>query len=138
LNGFLSPYQAVVLEVTNEKEALIGDLLAPGRGSTQEPCRRDWYAMPPGATVSSRRTFTVGSVPGTRSPRNLPPGKYFLEFNAREALFSGLPDALRDPDADPSESVRKLFSSGWGQQLKGPTVCRSNRVEFEILPETGD
>jgi hypothetical protein len=140
LNGFLSPYQAVVLEVTNEKEALIGDLLAPGRGSAQLPRRRDWYAMPPGGTVSSRRTFTIGSVPRTQfNARNpLPPGKYFFEFGAREALFSGLPDALRDPDADPNEAVRKLFSSGWGQQLRGPVVCRSNRVDLEILPRTGD
>jgi hypothetical protein len=140
LNGFLSPYKAVALEFTNEKGVLIGDLLAPGRGSAQLPRRRDWYAMPPGATVSSRRTRTVGSVPGTQfNARNpLPAGRYFLEFNAREALFSGLPEALRDPDADPSESVRKLFSSGWREQLRRPVVCRSNRVELEILPRTGD
>jgi hypothetical protein len=141
LNPFLRMRQAVSLEISDSGGNAIGDLLTPGRGSTQDPIRQDWFLLSPGGTVSIERTFRLGSVPGTRFRMGnwLPPGKYYLQLNGRPPLISGLPEPINDRDFNSSAaSWGRGLSTEWVRSFQDPAICHSRRVELEILPRTGD
>ena len=121
--------------------------------------------MPGGAFVSQPFEFRIGTVDGFahwHGGNMLPPGKYFLELRVYDhilirpwnlervmrlyaeadmkAFGESVDPAFHDrplPPDEPKEPVGLSYDQ-WRRTLPGPEICRSNRVELEILPPTGD
>jgi hypothetical protein len=163
LNGFFWPHRALSLAILRGDGTYVGDLLMRSEGSSEWLSRDVWVRIPPGGIVSTRFSFRASQVPRPTAGASdeIPPGRYLLELRAYGNLVSGRPDMSeiesgmrarlsRGLGGDPSK-VKLLFDDGdegdsldrpsfrdWELNFPGPEICRSNRVELEILPRTGD
>jgi hypothetical protein len=144
LNGLLAPTRALSLPILTRDGVEIGDVMTRSLpGSSRPPLdTSDWLDLPAGGFTSLKRPFLVGAVPGTDfdgSVDLLPAGQYFLELRAHAPLISGCPPVIKNPQG---ESIDDVINSPayreWRFSFPGPEICRSNRVELEILPRTGD
>jgi hypothetical protein len=136
----------------------IGDLWKLRGGSTTGPLPSHWLTIPSGGITSSDFTFPAGLVPNTRYVVNneLPSGKYLLELRIHEHVISrrpsGIERAIRAsmsprsrarldeiaPEFGKDDVPGRTAIEEWQRTFPGPEICRSNRVELEILPRTGD
>jgi hypothetical protein len=140
LNGLLRK-QAVALVLLAPDGTRIGDLLArgPGPRSMIQARDADWICLPPGGTIAQKFGFVAGRVipDGDYLAADLRPGKYFLELRVHDRVLSSPPKNL--PDAPVIENLDRWPEfAAWQGGFPGPEICRSNRVELEILPRTGD
>jgi hypothetical protein len=151
--------RASSLAIIAEDGTLIGDLFATPANSLEA----GWIALPPGGLLSRKFEFNAGFVWDTQywnTDNLLPPGKYFLEWRIHHPLISGrpwdllsgtkrqianermragvLPGDLDMLAKDFQSRLSPLSRDQWRSTLPGPIICRSNRVELEILPRTGD
>jgi hypothetical protein len=148
--------RASSLAILSEDGTLIGDLFAAGVGSAEG----GWSELPPGGLRSTKFRFSAGLVwdtPFWNTDNMLPPGKYVLEWRIHNHLVSGLPvdlergrqnaisyqrklAGLPSVDQQPGSDNRfaRMTLDEWKATLPGLEICRSNRVELEILPRTGD
>jgi hypothetical protein len=132
--------RALELTMSTSDGVELGDLFIP-RDSRRVVAAspRHWMTMPPGATLGRTFTYQCGSVPGTvfGIATVLPPGKYFLQLRAYESFLSGPPIVLLNPN-DVGKEWNDPAYVEWRRTFPGLEICRSNRVELEILPRTGD
>jgi hypothetical protein len=130
---------AVELALLNAAEKHIGNYTDVEVGSNRSPRRSDWVRFPPGGTISSNFRYRPDYVPLSEfaRPDGLPAGKYLLELRGHEALVSPPPDIINHTD-DATQIARHATYLDWRRSFPGPVICRSNRVELEILPRTGD
>jgi len=154
--------RAIVLDFSTFDGRHIGNLLRVDHTSFKGLTPRHWVTIPPGGVTSRTFTFRAGQVPRTafQVGSELPPGKYNLEARAfgqvvsgrpsgivraqlgvlseraRKSLQTAIADAERQDAADRAEG--RITIEEWERTFPGPEICRSNRVELEILPRTGD
>jgi hypothetical protein len=130
--------RAVVLAQLTADGAYLGDLLMRIDGSWSGPGRSTWVKMPPGGIVSSKATFSAGARAPQFEPV-LPPGKYLIELRARAPLLSGPPVAVAaSKSKNGAADLNHPSWSEWLRSFSGPEICHSKRIEFELLPRTGD
>jgi len=157
--GVLPFNNAINCAVLSSDGAVLGNLWAPtlaGSCTTVGPSY--WLALPPGGVVASDFLFVAGQLPDPRRevPSEIPPGKYFLELRLHERFMSGRPlglfrtlkrnasklDVVEDLSTrlgtDDEILNRRSDFMAWERTFPGPEVCRSNRVELEVLPRTGN
>jgi len=127
------------LAILRPTDQLVGNYMDEFAGSSGRPTIRDWATVPPGGTVSSEFAFAPEHVPQTdfSSRRKLPAGKYLLEMHGRAALLQPPPLIFAETN-DASAIATDPGYQEWRRAFPGPEICRSNRVELEILPRTGD
>jgi hypothetical protein len=128
-SGFISGWSrgASVLAILDRDGNYIGDLLHRPSGSSDAPRKRNWVSLPPGGIIASKYRFTAGIVLGTQHwhlGNLLSPDKYFLELRVHERVLSSPWDGPNIRD--------------WNRDFPGAEICRSQRVELELLPRTGD
>jgi hypothetical protein len=107
--------------------------------ASRTPRSSDWMRFIPGATVGSKfAILRPDDVPHLNfARRRIPPGKYALELRGHEALIAQPPAIVFESNDSAVISANSIFRD-WVRAFPGPEICRSNRVEFEILPRTGD
>jgi hypothetical protein len=131
LNGLLMWKQGYSFAVLRSDGTFIGDLLYSESGSSRTPSEEDWIRLRAGSATSSRFAFKTGYVPGTQYAENrLPAGKYYLELRAHTPALSGVPRFVRES----RESINHPTYSEWIRNFPGHIICRSNRVDLDILP----
>jgi hypothetical protein len=79
----------------------------------------------------------MGYEPGANIPKALTVGKYSLELRAHAPVLSGMPAFVTARKNRTSDANHPSYGE-WRRSFPGPEICRSNRVELEILPRTGD
>jgi len=110
--------------------------LLPATGiSVVTPQREDWIRLPPSCAIEAQ--WRSNAIEGLRPISELAPGSYLLEARAHAPLISGPPAALSRPESI-DDAIDDPTYIAWRQSFPGPEICRSNRVELEILPRTGD
>jgi len=130
--------RAVTLALLTTDGKEISDLLARVDGSWASAAKWNWVKMPPGGTVSSKAAFWAGAT-NSQFAASFPPGSYLLELTVNSPALSGAPIAVSDSrDKDGSADLRHPSWPEWLRSFPGEVICRSNRVELEILPRTGD
>jgi hypothetical protein len=132
--------RAAELAISRDDGSNIGDLFTFRGGSALAgPRKMDWIRVPPAGRIGTSFKFLAGSVPGTEYfvGRELPTGRYFVDLRIREPVITGPPLAVTQIE-DPLEAMRHSTYLQWLQSFPGREICRSNRVELEILPRTGD
>jgi hypothetical protein len=136
LSTLLTPKSAV-MALLDREERLVANMLEREHGSAVSPSALDWRILSPGRSVHSTFQFRAGRTPGVvlKTGEELPVGKYFLELRLHERAISDPPFQV-DKSGKANDDPVKLKQ--WLQDFPGPEICRSNRVEFEILPRTGD
>jgi hypothetical protein len=161
--GHTYPVEIVVLKPDG---TFAGDLLSRSHGSVRSMSPADWIRIPPGGTISSEFQFLAGRFHDISIP-DLVPGRYLVEVRVHGHLILGPPRDLRsitleslsrtlehsnpfwpfgtlggvkliEEPAIPPDDDRSPTYAEWQQTFPGPEICRSNRVELEILPRTGD
>jgi hypothetical protein len=163
LNQCYFSKRAVTLAILSPAGEYAGDLLVRSGGPNLVLQSSAWARVPPGGLVSSRYSFRAGHVHDLEGdiPDELPPGKYFLELRAFDHFISGRPnfseleDGLRvriaralgidlstvrapiDSEGE-SDSERRRSLRGWELTHPGEEILRSQRIELEIRPRTGD
>jgi hypothetical protein len=123
LSGHLSGWSrgAIAVAASDRNGTFIKDLLDGDGGSSYTPTSNDWVLMPLGGMITSRRRIKAGLSTGGFEAS---PGTYHLQVEAHGRILS------------PARNVSGLAE--WMIGFPGPEICRSNRVELEILPRTGD
>lgn len=139
LSGLLSSQRAAFIDCIAADGTLIGDLLVEQSGSSRPPSRADWARLPPGGFFTSRVVFRAGSVPGTEfdGARELTPGRYSLQLRLNDAISAGCPQAIKG-SADGITASGLPGYSDWVRSFPGKEVWRSDPVEIEFQPRTGD
>ena len=136
LSGLVSPTGAV-FALLNGDGAYLGNALEHQKGSRRTPEPLDWVTIPASGSVFTVVHFAFRGVPALELPpdRLPPPGKYFVELRLHEKCIMDSPFRAGD-EIETEENPLKMAQ--WRQGFPGPEICRSNRVELEILPRTGD
>jgi hypothetical protein len=152
----------VTLALLTEDRAYLGDLLLRREGSSRGRGAADWLVFPPGGFVSTSLKFEAGYMPTLEGRLELKPGAYVLEARMFSHGVTGRPwDFARVEQAAAVKLLKQAFGADaevktqyddeaasstpkglsyeeWQRSFPGPEICRSNRVELEILPRTGD
>jgi hypothetical protein len=139
LDPWLSSLKPVDLAVYTLDGVYLGNYIEEEQGHSRPVRRSDWVHFAPGGSVTVRFTFNPRHIPlADVGPRGeLPPGKYVLQLRAHQALVSPMP-AVFESTRDSAHISRDFAYRMWKHSFPGPEICRSNRVELEILPRTGD
>jgi len=131
--------RVIDLVISRPDGSYLGDLLWSGFESSRGELDSDWVKVTPGGTMSSSFRYLAGSVPKTSftATSPLPPGTYALELRGHKSLLNPHPKITVRTD-----SKNRLLDFNSFEELRlafaGTEICRSNRVELEILPRTGD
>jgi len=143
-------HRTIELAALTPEGKYIADLGKIERFSYHGPIRNDWLTFPPGGTTSTEFDFPVGFFPQSAYPsQRLSIGKYQLEVRVHGHFISGCPSDVEratDPQIVPpntnenakDKAGKRMTYEEWERTLPGPEICRSNRVELEILPRSGD
>jgi len=136
-NPLLYSRRAAAMTLMDRGENYLTDMLDRDRGSCTSPGPSDWRRVAAGGTTSSVFQFRAGRAPGLdfRPGESLPPGTYFLELVVYNRCVSENPFRVGADLRDVEDPVKM---AKWEFGFPGPEICRSNRVELEILPRTGD
>lgn len=163
ISRLLWPRRAVVLAILHANGDYIGDLLMKNGGSATAPSREDWTVIAPGESIECSARFVAGRVPDPDGGAaiTLAPGKYLLEFRIFKHAIAGRPDLseieeerrtpgaaalrvkpsrlqfLKDDESDDTPKKARISYSEWLRKLPGQEICRSNRIELEIMPLSG-
>jgi hypothetical protein len=133
--------RAVNLDFINGEGHFLKDILRTEEGSFRGLLSTDWIRIPPSGTISTTRDFWVGQIPGQRLlfHAEAPPGTYTLELIVYGHVLSEPPIGVKRPsDVTNQRRADRMTIEEWERTFPGPEICRSNRVELEILPRTGD
>jgi hypothetical protein len=129
-----------LLALDSEGKAL-GDLLANRKmmGNGSFIARTNWITIPPGGIYGVKDRVHARISP---LASDLPPATYgmqmaFLDRFASEHPYAKLPPPESLPDGERDQRYVERLRR-WRADYPGKVLFRSNRVELEILPRTGD
>jgi hypothetical protein len=165
-NPILAPLlrrSAIALAILDEQGTYLGNLNYRNAGSQRDLTTTDWVRLPPGGILSSRQEFVAGNLADPqRLGLQLPAGHYLVEARVNQHFIEPRPwdfaliERQRSIDSakrafgadvqvrtqydinDRIQLENALSFGDWSRTFPGPEICRSNRVELEILPRTGD
>jgi hypothetical protein len=136
--------RSFVLALVAEDGTYVADLLEREERSFSTPVKADWVTITPGGSIAHQYEFQAGITPASllQGVKSVSIGKYNLELRMYDSALTPPPrciiessDKYGRPDKRHPEYATYLE---WQRSFPGPEICRSNRVELEILPRTGD